>query len=249
MPTRIACMNNLRQIGIAYRIWSNDHGDRFPASTPETNGGWRDLLHGTGASTYAWTNYVTMANELGLNPLVLVCPADERKPADTFRNLVSNTNISYFIGPGANDTYPQAILGGDRNLGPGTTPSQDYGYSPADGKGNDVIINGPVLLVAQDALEGEVGRRRKYPPGRRQRPASDLRKPKLELAEPRVAKPQSASRPDQRRRSPPDFPLALRPAFSARAFFNSKGKTFSRGERGARRERQVNLTPSRISRT
>ncbi len=137
-------MNNLRQIGIAYRIWSNDHGDRFPASTPETNGGWRDLLHGTGASTYAWTNYVTMANELGLNPLVLVCPADERKPADTFRNLVSNTNISYFIGPGANDTYPQAILGGDRNLGPGTTPSQDYGYSPADGKGNDVIINGPV---------------------------------------------------------------------------------------------------------
>ena len=29
MPTRIACMNNLRQIGIAYRIWSNDHGDDF----------------------------------------------------------------------------------------------------------------------------------------------------------------------------------------------------------------------------
>ena len=140
---RIVCMNNLKQIGIAYRVWSNDHGDQFPASTPETNGGWRDLLYRTDASTYAWTNFVTMANELGQSPKLLVCPADERKPADTFHNL-ANTNISYFVGASANDTYPQAILGGDRNLGPGSTPDPDYGYSPADGKGNDVIINGPV---------------------------------------------------------------------------------------------------------
>jgi hypothetical protein len=84
-----------------------------------------------------------MAYEMGQNPRLTICPTDERKSADKFSNL-SNTNISYFVGVNANDTYPQAILGGDRNLGPGTTPDPEYGYSPADGRGNDVIINGPV---------------------------------------------------------------------------------------------------------
>jgi hypothetical protein len=74
----------------------------------------------------------------------LVCPADERNPASSFSNFVANTNLSYFVGVNANDSYPQALLGGDRNLGPGTTPDSEYGYSPADGRGNDVTITGPV---------------------------------------------------------------------------------------------------------
>jgi competence protein ComGC len=141
---RITCIYNLKQIGVAYRVWSNDHGDQFPASTSETNGGWRDLVCLASASTYVWTNYATMANELGQSPSVLVCPTDERKPANTFRDLAANTNISYFSGVNADDTHPQAPLGGDRNLGPGTTQDPEYGFSPANGKGNDVIINGPV---------------------------------------------------------------------------------------------------------
>jgi hypothetical protein len=115
---RIACVFNLNEIGAAYRVWSNDHGDKFPANTPVTNGGWSDLLSYTNASTYGcWMNYRTMSKEFGQNTLILVCPADERKPADNLTNL-ANFNISYFVGVDANDTYPQAILGGDRNLGP-----------------------------------------------------------------------------------------------------------------------------------
>ena len=142
--SRITCISNLKQIGSAYRIWANDNFDLFPAFRPQTNGGWRDLLYLTNASAYTWTNYVTMADELGQSPVVLVCPADERKPAKTFSDLVANTNISYFVGVNANDTYPQSPLGGDRNLGPGTTPDSEFGFSPANGKGNDVIITGPV---------------------------------------------------------------------------------------------------------
>ena len=86
-----------------------------------------------------------MANEIGQSPQVLRCPADERKPALSFSDDFSNTNISYFVGLTSNDTAnPQALLGGDRNLGPGTTPDPEYGYSPADGKGNEVFVNGPV---------------------------------------------------------------------------------------------------------
>ena len=141
---RLTCICNLKVIGTAYRIWANDNGDHYPAFTPQTNGGWRDLLYLTNASTYAWTNYVTMANELGQNPWLLTCPTDERRPANSFSNHFANTNVSYFVGVNANDTYPQSLLGGDRNLGPGTTPDPEYGFSPTNGRGNDVVINGPV---------------------------------------------------------------------------------------------------------
>jgi hypothetical protein len=140
---RVTCVNHLMRIGVAYRLWSNDKGDLFPASAPQTNGGWSDLLSRANASTSAWTNYATMSNELGQSPLILICPADERKPANSFSSL-ANTNISYFVVVNANDTYPQSLLGGDRNLGPGTTPDPEYGFSPTNGKGNDVVINGPV---------------------------------------------------------------------------------------------------------
>jgi hypothetical protein len=141
---RITCICNLKQIGTAYRIWANDNGDQFPASAPQTNGGWNDFLNRTDASAYAWMNYAMMSNELGQSPLILVCPSDERKPANYFSNFIANTNLSYFVGVNANDTYPQSLLGGDRNLGPGTTPDPEYGFSPTNGRGNDVVINGPV---------------------------------------------------------------------------------------------------------
>jgi hypothetical protein len=141
---RISCICNLKQIGTAYRIWSNDNGDLFPAFAPLTNGGWSNLLSSANASTYAWTNYAILADALGQSPRVLICPADERKPANDFTNFLSNTNISYFVGVDADDSHPQSLLGGDRNLGPGTTPDPAYGFSPTNGKGNDVVINGPV---------------------------------------------------------------------------------------------------------
>jgi hypothetical protein len=84
-----------------------------------------------------------MADQFGRSLRTLVCPTDERKPARSFSNL-ANINISYFVGVNANDNYPESILGGDRNPGPGTTPDPEYGYSPANGRGNDVTITGTV---------------------------------------------------------------------------------------------------------
>jgi hypothetical protein len=140
----LCCVCNLMQIGTAYRIWANDHHEQFPAFAPLTNGGWREILSRTNAGAYCWRNYATMSNEMGESTLVLVCPADVRKPANSFSNFVANTNLSYFAGVNANDSLPQSLLGGDRNLSPGTTPDPQYGFSPANGSGNDVIINGPV---------------------------------------------------------------------------------------------------------
>ncbi len=153
----VTCINNLKQVGSAYRLWENDHNNHYPASVSVTQGGWSEVLSNADQGSLCWTNYAIMANEFGRSnaywpvdfPKGLVCPSDERKPASTFSNFISNINLSYFAVVSAEVFYPQSLLSGDRNLGGGTKPEHDYGFSPESGKGNDVAIqtnskSGPV---------------------------------------------------------------------------------------------------------
>src|ERR1035441_4688988 len=55
--TRISCVNNLKQIGTAYRIWENDNGDLFPALQSVVKGGWSDFLTNANQGFLCWTNY------------------------------------------------------------------------------------------------------------------------------------------------------------------------------------------------
>jgi competence protein ComGC len=137
--TRIGCINNLKQIGTAYRIWSNDNGDRFPALQTAAQGGWSELLTKADQGFLCWTNYAIMGNEMGQSPKIVVCPSEARRAADTFTDF-SNKNLSYFVGVSSDETQPQSLLGGDRNLSAGPKPGEDYGFSPENGQGNDVAI-------------------------------------------------------------------------------------------------------------
>jgi hypothetical protein len=139
---RISCVNNLDQIGTAYRIWANDNGGLFPFNMTNASSGSTEISHGDDGR-WVWRNFELMAKQLGSEPQILTCPADERKPATTLSNI-ANTNISYFVGDVGDGSNPQSLLGGDRNLGPGTIPASDYGFSLSDGKGSNVIISGPI---------------------------------------------------------------------------------------------------------
>lgn len=142
---RIDCISHMKQLGTASRLWAGDHGDQNPAFASATNGGWNEFLKSSNAGPSCWIYYKIMASELGQSPQEVVCPADERLPAKNFGDdFKDNSTVSYFVGANANDLYPQSIQGGDRNLGPGNVPAPDYGYSPANGQGNDVVIKGPV---------------------------------------------------------------------------------------------------------
>jgi len=144
--TRISCINNLKEIGTAYRLWAGDNGDLVPPQQSITNGGWKELLTNANQGAICWTNYAIMQNELGQSPKLVVCPCEDRKAAASFTNEFNNTHVSYFVGVSASEVYPQSIPAGDRNLGPGTVPDSQYGFSPKNGKGNDVAIPiaGPV---------------------------------------------------------------------------------------------------------
>ena len=143
---RLACLNNLKEIGTAYHLWAEGNGHLVPSQQTLASNGWEDFLTDANQGSKCWMNYAIMAHELGQSPKLVVCPADERQAALSFTNDFDNTHVSYFVGVNANDLYPESIQGGDRNLGPGPVPDPDYGYSPKSGKGNDVTIpiTGPV---------------------------------------------------------------------------------------------------------
>src|SRR5258706_14778565 len=44
---RINCVNNLRQVGIAFRMWANDHGEQFPRNVAQSNGGTMEFAMST----------------------------------------------------------------------------------------------------------------------------------------------------------------------------------------------------------
>src|SRR5258708_17009284 len=79
---RINCMNNLKQVGVAFRTWALDNGDKYPAQVSVTNGGTMELV----LSGIVWPHYSVMSNELS-TPKILVCPEDavrQRWTATTF---------------------------------------------------------------------------------------------------------------------------------------------------------------------
>ena len=107
---RINCTNNLKQAGLAFRIWEGDNNDKYPMDVPAAKGGTREF--NTGADTYR--HFQVMSNELS-TPKILICPSDTRTAAANFVRL-NNQNISYFVALDANDLEPQRFLDGDRNI-------------------------------------------------------------------------------------------------------------------------------------
>ncbi|MEY4918781.1 MAG: hypothetical protein RL616_2694, partial [Verrucomicrobiota bacterium] len=109
---RISCVNNLKQLGLAYKIWSGDGGDRYPMAVSVTNGGAMEYMD----TADAWKTFQVMSNELS-TPRVLLCPKDkEHSRATNFDSSFTAKNISYFAGLDARDDAPNLILAGDNNL-------------------------------------------------------------------------------------------------------------------------------------
>ena len=110
--SKLDCVNNLKQIGLALRIWEGDNGDKFPMQFALTNDAVMKLV----SSGNAYVLWQTMSNELA-TPKILACPADEQRTAAlSFSQNFSDANISYFLSLDASDAYPQMMLCGDDNL-------------------------------------------------------------------------------------------------------------------------------------
>jgi prepilin-type N-terminal cleavage/methylation domain-containing protein/prepilin-type processing-associated H-X9-DG protein len=148
---RINCVNNLKQVGLSFRLWGGDNTDKYPqsyagsaqyplinsANGGQTPGGLWTATAPACANQY--TIFMAMSNELS-TAKIIVCPADSRTPATNFTtdilNNKKNLGVSYFVGKDADESNPQMLLSGDRNIGPQSTAG-DWGYSMGQGATTD----------------------------------------------------------------------------------------------------------------
>ena len=127
---RINCVSNIKQIGIAFRLWEGDNNDRYPMAVSTVYNGAKEDIDSSfnsantpvSAAAYGLTNvWIVMSNELS-TPKVLYCPSDNIRVATTNFTALNgnNANLSYFVCGDAVESYPQMILDGDRNIGTAT---------------------------------------------------------------------------------------------------------------------------------
>jgi prepilin-type N-terminal cleavage/methylation domain-containing protein/prepilin-type processing-associated H-X9-DG protein len=139
---KIQCVNNLKQVGISFRLWEGDNGDKYPMSVGWASGGAQEYLWHQGATTVGFVNnpgmaFMVMSNELS-TPKILNCPADNvaghgtvatnwnyldvigtANPAANTQAVQQNAvgKTSYFVNGDAMETDPQMIMSGDVNIG------------------------------------------------------------------------------------------------------------------------------------
>lgn len=109
---QIECVNNLKQVGIAFRVWSGDCSDNLPMQTSTDRGGAKEPAE----LGIVYPVFQVMSNELS-TPEILICPADTSRLAATdFATGLDNSHVSYFVGVDAAEAYPQRIISGDGNF-------------------------------------------------------------------------------------------------------------------------------------
>jgi hypothetical protein len=82
----LACVNNLKQLGLAVHIWASSHGGLLPP------------------------DFLSLSNEL-VSPKLLVCPEDTGRQAAADWDGFTLANVSYeFLAPSAEDTEPARIV-------------------------------------------------------------------------------------------------------------------------------------------
>ena len=159
---RINCVSNLKSIGLAARMWSNDHGEKFPWQVSTSTNGTLELVNGPSVSPH----FLVMSNELN-TPKVLVCPTDDKRTKVALWSEFDDKHLSYFVGLDANETKPQTILFGDRNITGGVrvtnkvfqfTSNSVVGFTKDlhNQQGNIALGDGSAMQVSPTTLNNQI---------------------------------------------------------------------------------------------
>jgi len=174
---KIACVNNIKQVTISFRLFEGDNGDVYPMKATVA-------VSGAGFPTLdAISTFQSMSNYLS-NPKIVLCPSDNNPThigggpgsptnASSFATGVFSTNnFSYFVNLGAVESDPLLALSGDSDINSSTgaaaplTGSQNLqngGFTPANAawvskyfhmtSGNIGLTDGSVQTVTVGGLQ------------------------------------------------------------------------------------------------
>jgi prepilin-type N-terminal cleavage/methylation domain-containing protein len=141
---KINCTNNVKQIGLSFRIWEGDNNDRYPMSVSASQGGATEFLAHSGSSstpTPAATAlcpgmvYMVMSNELS-TPKILFCPSD---------NIHSQAATNF--------TYQNVLM---LNITGNASPTAQAGETAGDSSKISYFINGDATEAnPQDIMTGD----------------------------------------------------------------------------------------------
>ena len=124
---RIQCVSNLKQIGLGFRMWMNEHSGKVPWAVPigqDGVGGNNNDPYWVNANNYFRAKFFVCANEFG-SVKILTCPT--QNPYTGYTNwtdmdtrVSSSANsgqLSYFLCDQVEERYPQLFFTGDMSFG------------------------------------------------------------------------------------------------------------------------------------
>jgi prepilin-type N-terminal cleavage/methylation domain-containing protein len=129
---RIACVSNMKQVVLAFTMFADDNGGKFPW--------WLDPPDGTKGFAATWLHFYYVSNELA-TPKILRCPSDpDKSVAQNFGNGpdgfadpgLQNKALSFGIGTEAVEGRPMMHLITDRNI-VGTSDDSNCGVAGING--------------------------------------------------------------------------------------------------------------------
>ena len=158
----INCVSNLKQVGLAARMWANDNGEKFPWQVSTSTNGTLELVNGPRVSPH----FLVMSNELN-SPKILACGNDVKRTKAVFFSEFDDSHLSYFVGLDADETKPQSILSGDRNITGGVlvtnkvfqfTSNSVVGFTKElhDQQGNLALGDGSAMQVSRSAVGNQI---------------------------------------------------------------------------------------------
>jgi prepilin-type N-terminal cleavage/methylation domain-containing protein len=158
------CTNNLKQIGLGFRMWADDNSDLFPMKYYTNSSGAMQFAN----ASNIFRSFLVISNEIN-NPERLVCPNDKQRTNVEYYVTITGSNISYFVGLDADETNSASLLSGDRNITNGTALQNGILYSgpatPANwttteqhlGRGNILLSDSSVQQTSVKVLRNLLG--------------------------------------------------------------------------------------------
>jgi len=145
---RVECLNNQRQIGLAFQQFADLHNNRYPMRMPEFLEGGATESNRVAFLVLSDSAFRIAAEELE-SPRILVCPADAgRSPAESLSGL-GTAEISYVVSTNARPGDAQMIVATDRNV---TAAAGDGG---ASGQANRIDYDGRIHEFKGNMLMGD----------------------------------------------------------------------------------------------
>jgi prepilin-type N-terminal cleavage/methylation domain-containing protein/prepilin-type processing-associated H-X9-DG protein len=158
----VACLSNLKQVGIGWRAWAQENEGKYP---------WRvDWLEGGSKNSPEWVDHYRAASNDLVTPKILVCPADiGRVPGSEWYLTAGFDNVSFFVGISAKESEPESIIAGDSNMiggGGGIEPFWNSAVGTSidavwqstmhDGRGNIMQADGSARTVNTQQLQEQI---------------------------------------------------------------------------------------------